>query len=106
MTRNAFVALSSVVFITVGGAFAASAQDFHFAYRPYELDTAGGRTALLQRLDRMAGKFCGVSNAKGLIDVQAAQRCNSQLVSNVVSQVSDPRLNSEVREALAITDRK
>ena len=84
-------------------ATAANADNFKFNYGAHELETIGGRTALLHRLTNQAGGYCGVNQVRGLTETRAVENCQSALVAETVGKIGDTRLEAmlQSKERLA-----
>ncbi len=86
MTKTfiAAVALAAIV-----ASVPASAEPFKFRYKPHELETVGGREAMMERLDRLAGNYCGVDATRGIFVLRKAKECRSEIVSEISVKVQN-----------------
>lgn len=91
--------------LLAGTAFNANAADFRFSYSAHELETVSGRNAMFARLDARAGRYCGADVARGLFEIKAAAGCKSAVVSDVVSQIGDPRLEAYLKSSKQVAER-
>lgn len=67
----------------------ASAETFKFRYKPYELQTIGGRDAMMDRLDRLAGAYCRIDDGRGIHTRRAAKECKSEIVADVTAKIQN-----------------
>jgi UrcA family protein len=86
MTKTfiAAVALASIV-----ASAPASAESFRFRYKPHELETAGGREAMMARLDRQAGNYCGVDATRGVFALRKAKECRNDIVAEITAKIQN-----------------
>lgn len=104
MTGKTFI-LASIAAIAIAAAAPAEARDFRFTYSAYELQTEGGREAVLKRLDRRAARYCGDYARKSLSDKRLAESCRQQVTREVVDQIDNPRLTAMYENNIALAQK-
>lgn len=83
-----------IAMIAAGALTPAQAREFRFDFRAYELETAGGRAALIKRLDNAAKSYCGVRHATGIQQTQVSKICLVTVMDEVVRQIDDARITA------------
>ncbi|MFN0024361.1 MAG: UrcA family protein [Parvularculaceae bacterium] len=81
--------IAAVAIATVATAAPASAESYKFRYRAHELQTDGGRAALMARLDAQVGRYCAVDDARGLHTKRAANACKDEVKSEIVAKIKN-----------------
>ncbi len=71
------------------GATPANAETMQVRYSAYELQSASGVQAVYSRIATKARRTCGGRRASSNV---AIQRCRSELIDSVVSQLGSPQL--------------
>lgn len=80
---------------------AANASNYEFAYHPYELETAGGRLALYERIHRLSERVCGDNRSREMWRNRDRKECRDEVVMDLLAKIDDSRLY-----ALANGDRR
>lgn len=65
----------------------AAAEPFAFRYKPYELETQGGRADLEARLDRMVERYCDKNGVRGISARRASGLCREATLAEVRRQI-------------------
>lgn len=86
MTKTFFAA---VALAAIFASAPASAEAFKFRYKPHELETVGGREAMMARLDRQAGSYCGVDATWGIFVRRKAKECRREIVAEISSKIQN-----------------
>ncbi len=81
--------IAAVAIATVATVAPASAETYKFRYRAHELQTDGGRAALMARLDGQVDRFCAVDDARGIHTKRAAKACKQEVKSEIVSKMQN-----------------
>jgi UrcA family protein len=88
-TYIAAVALASFIASTP-----ASAESYAFRYWPHELQTAGGRSVMMARLDSQVERFCEVNDSRGIHTVRAAKQCKEDVIAEILSKIDNVQFAS------------
>lgn len=91
LTRTLIAAVALVSFAV---AAPASAESYKFRYRPHELQTDGGRAAMMARLDSQVDRYCQVDDARGLHTKRAAAACKQDVIAEIVSKIDNVQFAS------------
>ena len=91
MTRTAFAA---AVIATLAVAAPASAESYKFRYRAHELQTDGGRQAMMARLDSQVSRYCQVDDSRGIYTKRAAKACKEEVLGEIVSKIDNVQFAS------------
>ena len=73
-------------------ASAAQASDFQFRYASWELESAGGRAAVMDRITDKAERVCSSLSYIALYKESAVSRCEAGVTRELVDRIGDPRL--------------
>lgn len=87
MIAKTLIAAAAVAsFAVVTPAFA---EPFAFRYKSFELDTNGGRAALMARLDRSIEQYCSADGVRSLASQKAAAQCREVLKDEVMAKIDN-----------------
>lgn len=78
--------LSAAAFAAFAIMTPAGAQPFDFRYQSFELETDGGRDALMARLDQSIERYCGADRVRGLSARKASLKCRDEIKEQVLAQ--------------------
>lgn len=87
-----FALIAAVALAAACGA--AEARDMRFAYASWELETAGGRDAVMDRIEFAAARACANGSRAGLYQIRAARACTDSVASDLIEKIGDSRLAS------------
>lgn len=86
--------LAAIALACAVAATRAGAEPFEFRYKPYELETQGGRADLMVRLDRMVERYCADTGARGLSLRGAVDKCRKETTASIIAQIDSVDLAS------------
>lgn len=72
----------------------AVAEPFAFRYKPYELETQGGRADLEARLDRTVERYCAKNGVRGISARRAARVCREATLADVRQKIDNVEVAS------------
>lgn len=84
MTAKTLIAAAVAAF---AAATPAAAEPFAFSYQQFELETRGGRSALMARLDRSIERYCDTDAVRSLFARKAAAECHEELKAEIMDKV-------------------
>lgn len=93
MTRKKLL-IAAVILAAAGVTGASAGQDFEFKYHAHELETDGGRLAVMKRLDRSAGAACNIHKRASIPQRRASVRCHVNLMDTTVAGIPDARFQA------------
>lgn len=77
--------------LLAGFAANASVQQVHVSYRPSELTTVEGTTALYERIKKQVRRACRPISSP---DYRDSWSCRKELAASVIGQIGDPTLTA------------
>lgn len=86
MIAKTFAAVAIATFAAVAPA---SAQSFEFRYQSYELQTKGGRDALMVRLENFVERVCDANGSRGIAVQRAAAECAVAVKGDIMSKIDN-----------------
>lgn len=81
--------IAAVALAAFAASTPASAETFKFRYKPHELQTAGGRDAMADRLDRQAGNYCRVDDRRGIHTRRVSKECKTEIVAEITAKIQN-----------------
>lgn len=81
--------IAAVALAAFAASAPASAESFKFRYMPHELETAGGRDAMMDRLDRLAGNYCRIDDWRGIHTRRASKECKIEVVAEITAKIQN-----------------
>lgn len=97
MLRSAFI----VAVALAAACGAAEARDARFSYSAWELETDGGRQAVMDRIEDAAARSCANGARAGLWEIRASRSCTDSMTADLVEKVGDTRLAGMSRARFA-----
>lgn len=91
MTKTLFAA---ALLATFAASAPAAAESYKFRYRAHELQTDGGREALMVRLESQVERYCNLDFARGLQTRLVAQACKADVIAEIVSKIDNVQFAS------------
>jgi UrcA family protein len=86
MIAKTLIAAAAVASFAAAPAFA---EPFAFRYKSFELDTTGGRAAMMARLDRSIERHCDAGGVRSIAAQTAAAQCREELKHEVMAKIDN-----------------
>ncbi len=90
MIAKSLIAVAALV--ATAGLTPAAAERFEFRYKSYELETQGGRTDLMARIENFVDRRCDANGVRGLAAQRSEAKCVKQLKAEIMDKIDNVQL--------------
>lgn len=81
--------LAAAALASFAATAAGAAESYKFRYHAFELQTQGGRAALMTRLDRQVDRYCDANTYQHLAGMRASKQCKEEVMAEIISKIDN-----------------